>query len=57
MALIVCKCKEDKDNCPLHTDILTKERASLKDIKDVIGKRTSEGYKPEPNEKVEVRGD
>lgn len=26
-------------------------------IKKVQGKRTSEGYKPKPNEEVELRGD
>jgi hypothetical protein len=32
-------------------------RRKLGTMKSTIGKRTSEGYKPEVNEKVEVRGD
>lgn len=43
-----CKNKDDKD-CQMHR--------KMQLIKQVRGKRTSEGYKPEPDEKVEVRGD
>jgi hypothetical protein len=46
----ICTCtKPGADDCQIH--------GKLKLIKATRGKRTSEGYKPEKDEKVEVRGD
>lgn len=34
-----------------------KELTKLQKLKQIVGKRTSEGYTPNPNEEVELRGD
>jgi hypothetical protein len=50
----------DREDCTLsclrgvHTPM---SKTQLQRKKELLGKRTSEGYKPEPGEKVEVRGD
>lgn len=38
--------------CPVHG-----AKSMLRALKQTRGKRTSEGYKPESTEKVELRGD
>jgi hypothetical protein len=50
-ALYECAHKKDP-HCNAVATHLKRQRQ-----REVRGKRTSEGYKPEPDEKVELRGD
>lgn len=48
---LTCICGDKREKkCPTHGTIKNK-------LKELQGKRTSEGYVPEPTEKVELRGD
>ena len=50
-----CRCKTQEEHNK-NTESKPNKPMSQR-IKDVRGKLTSEGYIPEPKEKVEVRGD